>query len=208
MRIGITHSKDYYPKNYILAVERVGAEPFLISTKEHLGSIGSLNAILFSGGGDIAPEIFGQAPHPLAQAPDILRDELELELFTLAQKRSLPILGICRGIQLVNCALGGSLIQHLPNSHLHAGKTEDLWHNIKISANSIMYSLYGEQAMVNSWHHQAVDKIAKVLQPTAYAEDCIEALEGENMLLVQFHPERMGVSGYPVFDWLAEKIKE
>lgn len=208
MKVGITFAKDKIPSRYMEAAEKAGLIPVLLRTKEEAGRFEEIDCILFAGGGDIAPWRFGQAPHPLAQPPDEERDELEYRLFHLAIEKNLPVLGICRGLQLVNCAMGGDLIQHLPDAHLHNHEKQDLWHEIEISPDTALFSLYGGSTQVNSCHHQAAGYIAPGLRASAVCGQCIEALEGDNLLLVQFHPERMEEAGMPVFYWLKNQTEK
>ncbi len=158
------------------------------------------DSLLLPGGVDINPENYNQTNIGLSKITDEskMRDKFERELIDVALNNNLPILGICRGFQLVNVHLGGTLFQHIDN-HRNSNSEDDLVHKVKVNQNSELFRIVNfEEGIVNSSHHQAVDKIADVLISTAYSEDgIIEALEWKDksnkspLLLVQWHPERM-----------------
>jgi putative glutamine amidotransferase len=158
------------------------------------------NSLLLPGGVDIHPQNYNQENVGLSKVTDEskVRDKFERELIDVALKNDLPILGICRGFQLVNVHLGGTLFQHIDN-HRNSGSDEDLIHKVKVASNSELFRIVkSEEGIVNSSHHQAIDKIADDLIATAYSEDgIVEALEWKDktnkspLLLVQWHPERM-----------------
>lgn len=155
----------------------------------------SCDGLLLCGGDDIAPHFFGQENQG-SDPPDLVRDEAELALFRAYYQARKPIFGICRGIQLINVALGGTLIQDLP-AHIkpfHGGGARSRIHPIRAEEGSLLASLYGPIFPVNSIHHQAVDRLGEGLRATAWAESgFVEAFEHESrpILGVQFHPERM-----------------
>lgn len=158
------------------------------------------SGLLLPGGVDIDPENYFQKNEGLSKINDEskVRDKFERELIDIALKNNLPILGICRGFQLVNVHLGGTLFQHIDN-HRNTKGEEDLIHKVKVNKGSILFNLVNsEEGFVNSSHHQAIDKISDELIATAYSEDeIVEALEWKDksnkspLLLVQWHPERM-----------------
>ncbi|MGE4275595.1 MAG: gamma-glutamyl-gamma-aminobutyrate hydrolase family protein [Lawsonibacter sp.] len=155
----------------------------------------SCQGLLLCGGGDIAPARFGQESRG-SQPPDPTRDQAELELFQAFARAGKPILGICRGIQLINVALGGTLLQDLPQEvrPFHSGPDSDLVHPIRALEGSLLHRLYGAVFPVNSAHHQVVDRLGAGLYATAWTESGVaEAIEHESLpiLAVQFHPERM-----------------
>lgn len=150
--------------------------------------------LILCGGGDMDPAWFGQenrGSHP----PDALRDKAEMELFQAFYRAKKPILGICRGMQLISIALGGDLIQDLPPEQaLFHGGARFVVHPIRAAEGSLLHRLYGPAFPVNSYHHQAVDRLGRDLIPTAWSESGIlEAFEHRSLpiLGVQFHPERM-----------------
>lgn len=170
----------------------------------------SCHGLVLCGGGDLDSRLFGQADQG-SQPPDPVRDKAELALFDAFFRAGKPILGICRGMQVINVALGGTLIQDLPpvSRPFHAGTDADLIHPIRAAEGSLLHALYGHIFPVNSWHHQAVDALGEDLRAAAWAESGFpEALEHERLpiLGVQFHPERLafdhrrpdGVDGAPL----------
>lgn len=177
------------------------------------------DGLLLCGGGDIAPARFGQENHG-SHPPDLLRDAAELKLtgdFIAADK---PVLGICRGLQLLNVALGGTLIQDLgPVSIFHSkepDEVDDKVHPIRAEGDSLLAEWYGPLFPVNSYHHQALDRLGKGLRAIAWSESgVVEAavLPGRAVLGLQFHPERMTgsrsrpdtVDGAAVFRWFVDR---
>ena len=153
------------------------------------------DGLLLPGGGDLEPWHYGQenmASHGLEPQ----RDWEEMELLEWFTTRKKPVLGICRGMQVINVALGGDLIQDLPGELLpfHGRSDHDLVHPIRAAEGSLLHRLYGPLFPVNSTHHQAVDALGKGFRATAWAESgFVEAMEHESLPLiaVQFHPERM-----------------
>ena len=154
--------------------------------------------LVLTGGEDVDPARYGAAPHPMLGDTDSGRDATELALIAGARQRGLPILAICRGIQIVNVALGGTLYQDLPSERPgpidHANETSR--HGLEVAPDSRLFRTIGMQrGSVNSRHHQAVRDLAPGLVATAWADDgVIEAAEpavaGEPwMLAVQWHPE-------------------
>ena len=171
----------------------------------------SCDGLLLCGGGDIACELFGQ-PNRGSNPPDLARDRAELALFNAFYRAGRPILGICRGMQLINVALGGTLIQDLPRKVFHVRDREDKIHPISSREGSLPHRLYGPLFPVNSAHHQGVDRLGEGLRAVAWSEGgVVEALDlpGYPLLGVQFHPERMSYAnrrpdtadGGAVFDW-------
>lgn len=164
-----------------------------------------LDGLLLAGGVDVAPAEYGEFPHPNLGRVDALRDTTELTLARWALAADLPILGICRGIQMLNVAAGGSLYQdvpaQLPNAGRHAYKpSESPWevptHHVRVAETSrLAHELGAHSMMVNSFHHQAVKQPATGLIPVAWADDgVVEGLEGPHqrfVIGVQWHPEGM-----------------
>ncbi len=155
--------------------------------------------LVLTGGQDINPKIYNQTNEKgFSKNIDDARDKFERELLEIALKNELPILGICRGLQLTNAHLGGSLFQHIDN-HRNDDTSEDKEHQIEVMDDSFIYKIVNKKSgIVNSSHHQAVDKIADELKASAFSIDgIIEALEWKSpegkspLLLVQWHPERM-----------------
>jgi len=172
------------------------------------------DALVLCGGGDLEPSLFHQedrGSHP----PDRERDRAELALATAFLEAGKPVLGICRGLQVLNVALGGDLIQDLgPEGNLfHAHDGADKIHPVATAPDSLLRRLYGPLLMTNSAHHQAAGRPGRGVSVTAWSEGgVIEALElpGRPVLGVQFHPERMSApatgDGAPIFRWLLSQI--
>jgi len=161
-----------------------------------------LDGVLFTGGGDVHPAAYGSQPHPKVTYVDEDRDRVEIAMLHLALERRLPILGVCRGLQVINVALGGALFEDIaeqrPDSLKHdyspGYPRNHLAHPIDIQIDSLLAQVLGlQQVEVNSLHHQAVHRLAGGLNPTAAAPDgVIEALELPDYpfgLAVQWHPE-------------------
>ena len=154
-----------------------------------------LDALVFPGGVDVDPTEYGQEPHPLTEVNPQL-DRLELEVAKWAAHARVPTLGICRGQQLLNVALGGSLVQHIEGHQQgERGMPRDaLEHTISVAGDSRLAQILGQtQVEVNTHHHQAVARVAQGLRAVAWAPDgTVEALESTDepwLLAVQFHPE-------------------
>ncbi len=176
-------------------------------TSLSVGELAACQALIFPGGGDITPELFGQK-NLSSRNIDTELDLLQLRIFEQACRQEIPILGICKGMQIINVGLGGSLIQDLPTAHLHTSPQTDLYHESFTATDSFLYKLYGEHFVINSRHHQSVDKLGNQLIPVQWCpiDHCIEALTHENLPIfgVQWHPERLSmvetsICGNPLF---------
>ena len=158
---------------------------------ENPSALDGLNGLLLAGGLDVDPELYGARIQPETGQLDRERDARESTLLHAALGRDLPILAICRGMQLVNAALGGTLVQHIEG---HRCLDRQDAHPIAIAAGSRLRSILGVDVhVVNSRHHQSVDRVAGALMVTAKSpDDVVEALElpGKRFVLaVQWHPE-------------------
>ena len=175
------------------------------------------DGLLLPGGGDADPSLYGQE-NCGSNPPDAERDRDELELIGQFMAQEKPILGICRGHQMINIALGGTLIQDLPDErHRHDAQTDtDRVHRVN-TTHPLLRDLYGESFVSNSSHHQAVDRLGNGLVPTCVSGDgVIEGIVHENgkVLGVQFHPERMAFAlkredaddGEPIFRMFAAML--
>src|SRR5918999_335333 len=187
------------PLDYVDAVERAGGRPLLVPPSEDgvEETLDLLDAIVFSGGSDVAPASYGAHPHPETDAPQERRDAAELALLEAALERDLPMLAICRGFQLLNVARGGDLVQHLPEAIGHEEHRptpgEFAEHAVAVKEGSRLASIVGESPSVPSHHHQSVGRLGEGLVESAWAEDgTIEAAEDPSRrfaLGVQWHPE-------------------
>ncbi|MFC5187573.1 gamma-glutamyl-gamma-aminobutyrate hydrolase family protein [Actinomadura harenae] len=189
------------PLPYIRAVERAGGVPVLLPPTGSLRGVRSLVAgldgLVLAGGSDVDPELYGAEPHPETGAPQPARDRFELALVRAAIDADLPFLGICRGLQMLNVARGGGLVQHLPDVVGHREHAPDVgvigWHRVRISPASLTGRILGDAVEVPSYHHQAADRLGKGLAAVAWADDqVVEAVELQGHrfgLAVQWHPE-------------------
>ena len=197
-RIGITtsqlHGDEYYIP-YLRAVEGVGAEP--VNLPAGTATLPEIDGLLLPGGWDVDPSRYGEEPDPKLGPIDKELDDTELRLFTQARDRGLPVMGICRGQQVINVAMGGSLIQHLEGHEVRAYGRSHLAHAIEVDPGSELGRAAGEDEIrVNSFHHQAIDKLAPGLTQTARDDDgTIEGVETSDGLIVavQCHPEELTV---------------
>lgn len=182
-------------EGYIRAIAHSGAQPIPAYCPDWNTPA---DALLLTGGGDIHPDFLGE-PDKGSREIDLPRDRVEFALVERFLREGKPIFGICRGHQVLHVALGGSLIQDLTPTltlfHEPAEGTKiDRVHPVVNAPGSLMAQLYGQTAMVNSWHHQGVDRPGEGLTTTAWSEGgIIEASEHVSLpiLAVQFHPERM-----------------
>lgn len=173
--------------------------------------------LLLCGGGDLDPTLFGWADQG-SDPPDRARDQAELTLVHAFLAEGRPILGVCRGMQLLNAALGGDLIQDLPPTVLpfHGRADGDLIHPLRCAPGSLLHQLYGPRLQVNSAHHQAVGRMGVGLVPCAWSESgLVEAFTHQKLpiLGVQFHPERMtgtqlrpdAADGAAIYRWFIQQ---
>ena len=187
-------------QNYRKTLESLGAETacpdfgsFSFPSPELLALY--FDGLLLPGGGDIYPGLFGQENQGSFQI-DLPLDQFQLSVFYAFCQAKRPILGICKGMQLINVALGGTLLQDLPAplKQAHARKGKDQIHPTTILPGTFLYALYQEHLNTNSAHHQAVDRLGTCLLPAQYSQD--QVLEGFfhaslPVIAVQWHPERM-----------------
>jgi putative glutamine amidotransferase len=191
---------------YVRALLTAGGLPLvlspLIGASLAASALEGCQGLLLTGGEDIDPSWYGATPSPLLSLPSQERDLFELALFAVARQRGLPILGICRGIQLVNVALGGTLFQDLPSerpgslNHSPASARDARSHVVRLQQKSrVAQALNAGEITVNSVHHQAIKDLAPSLTATGWSGDgVIEAAESNSdswILAVQWHPEEM-----------------
>lgn len=192
------------PLSYSLAIEAAGGLPLLIPTLADESTLAhifeGLDGIMFPGGVDVDPARYGEAAHPTVDIDEAL-DGPELFLARLAVERELTTLGVCRGQQLLNVALGGTLYQDLPSAGLphvqsQPGVRDELAHPIEVEAGSRLAAVFGSTRFeVNSFHHQGIRVLGRGLRPVAWAPDGViegvESVEHPWLLAAQFHPEDM-----------------
>lgn len=205
----LAHPRWQLNQTYVSAVYDAGGLPLILPVLPEAAEqlIGMLDGVVLSGGGDMDPSLYGRVRHAATDGVSPERDDLELRVFAAARERGLPILGICRGHQVINVAMGGTLIQDLPDErpssvehrqHL-AGldlKRDDVSHPVELNAGCRLAAIYGTTTvMTNSYHHQAVDDPAPGIVITGRAEDgTVESFEapGEPFLVaMQWHPEAL-----------------
>ncbi len=157
----------------------------------------AIDGLVLSGGGDVSPFLFGEEPQRGIGRVDRMRDVWEVALCRMAVKEGKPILGICRGMQVMNIALGGDVYQDIASRadticHRQTSAYGTTWHHVRVAQDSRLGSLFGEVVAVNSYHHQAVRRVADGMTIVAVASDGVtEAIEGREgwFVGVQWHPE-------------------
>ena len=205
------------PHNYVRAVEQAGGRPLLVppSNEGIEETLDSLDAIVFSGGSDLDPAHYGEEPHPETFGIHEERDRAELELMKAALGRDMPVLGICRGVQVLNIARGGNLIQHLPEIVGHEGHKHDppgsfSDHDVEIEPETTLAKILGDRHPVKSHHHQGLDAVGKGLRVSAHADDgSIEGVEDPEHRFavgVLWHPE--AGEDRKLFQALVEQARE
>jgi len=218
LKAALTFRDLHKAEPYAEALRQAGIEPVLISPREPRALAG-LQGLLLSGGTDVNPARYSGRPHPGNEAPDDARDEMETALLAEALGAHLPVLAICRGMQLFNVAHGGTLIQHLDNAAAHVVRGNDPAlpvHEILIEPGTRLAAILGEGAhAVNSRHHQAVETAGAGLCVTARSapDGVIEALERSDRgfaVAVQWHPEdqaRRDATQRKLFEAFAEACR-
>ncbi len=188
------------PADYVSAIDRAGARPLLVPPAEDgvEETLDALDGIVFTGGSDIDPELYGEAAHPETFGIHRGRDDAELALLRAALERDVPILGICRGVQILNVGLGGDLHQHLPDvvgheRHKHDPPGEFNEHGVAIEPGTRLARALGARASVMSHHHQGLRRLGEGLVAAARADDgAVEAIEAPDCRFavgVLWHPE-------------------
>lgn len=187
------------PYTYVDQVARAGGQPVILPpTGSPADALDRLDALIVAGGGDMNPATYDAAPHSEVSHIRDFRDEAELAVVEAALSQGLPFLGICRGLQVLNVALGGTLLQHVPDrtgTKVHSPAPGEYgWHPVHIEPGTRTAEvLRTTEAKVAHYHHQAIDRLGEGLRATAYAPDgIIEAAELPDRpfaLGVQWHPE-------------------
>jgi putative glutamine amidotransferase len=194
------------PDDYLELLDHVGLAALLIPVSSRVGNVaalaGRVDGVLLTGGGDVAPARYAAPQQPETTGVNPRRDEAEIELVKLACRRALPVLAVCRGIQLLNVALGGTLVQDLPAAdpprpgHMALERWNTAAHPVHLTPGTLLHRLLGPEVSVNSLHHQALDAVAPGLRVAARAPDgVIEAVEDGGARFVvglQWHPEMLG----------------
>jgi putative glutamine amidotransferase len=207
-RIGVTRCSAL--GDYLKSVEQAGGEPIVLEpTADPAGALAEIDGLLLTGGADIDPALYDAEPHPSTEA-DAARDAFEIPLTREAMARDVPLFAICRGVQVLNVAAGGTLIQDLPSeapseiAHSVEHPKDARTHDVRVTAGSRLASAMGAGApidvcAVNSRHHQAVARIAPSFVASAVSGDgiveAIERPEASFCLGVQWHPENFWRTG-------------
>jgi len=200
---------DLYFSDYGRAILDAGGLPVNIPLDVDPAEIAArLDGVLLSGGADVDPARYGAVADPDLGAIEPERDAFELALVDAALSNSLPTLGICRGIQVLNVHGGGSLHQHVAPHAIYDQSPTITVHPVSIAADSTLAGLYGSTHAVNSLHHQTLDTVAPGFRVVATSDDgTIEAIEAIDrpIVAVQWHPEMMATRATdPIFSWLVK----
>lgn len=187
------------PFMYVQALERAGARPLLVPPSDDAveETLDALDGLLLSGGADLDPESYGAEAHPQTSGVRPDRDRAELALLEGALARDMPVLAVCRGLQVLNVARGGDLVQHLPEvvGHEEHRAVPGVFseHRVRIEERSRLGELLGDRAPVQSHHHQGLGRVGRGLREVAWADDgTIEAVEDPSLRFavgVLWHPE-------------------
>jgi putative glutamine amidotransferase len=211
--VGASPERAYVNSTYLHAVQQAGGVPVALPPQLSAASLQQLGAelhgLLLTGGGDMDPALFDEAPHAVLYDVAPARDTLETSVLHLALQRGLPVLAVCRGVQVLNVALGGSLYQDVatdPGTQLpHSQKEprDQPTHKVKVAPGSRLAETLGtDELEVNSMHHQAIKRLGRGLAAVAWAPDQI--VEGAELgdptrfvLGVQWHPEELAGHSEP-----------
>ncbi|WP_207695089.1 hypothetical protein DOK67_0002574 [Enterococcus sp. DIV0212c] len=215
---------SYTPQGFVTAIQKAGGLPIVLpigSQETAEAYISKIDKLLLAGGQDISPDFFGEEPHPKLEETNRNRDVFEIALIKEAIKQQKPIFAVCRGMQLINVVLGGTLYQDLSlysdwkvKHGQQPTQPQFATHNIQVEKDSSLYNLLGEQFKVNSYHHQAINKLAAPLKISAKSSDgIVEAIESvdsrQRVLGVQWHPElRFDVETkeFKLFDYFVNQL--
>jgi putative glutamine amidotransferase len=186
---------------YVKAVRRAGAIPVILPVidpddRNELDAVlDAVDAVIVTGGCDVEPSLYGETQAPETGPIDPVRDATEIALCRAVIKRDQPTLCVCRGIQVLNVALGGTLVQHVPE-HSRDDRYNDTVHEVTLEAGSRIAKALGRSSLgVNTLHHQTIDRLGDRARAVAWADDgTVEAIEVEgapHVLAVQWHPEML-----------------
>lgn len=207
MRIGLTYTgNDDKHENYARWIRQESREIEVVKLSVEGGDVSDCDALVLSGGVDIHPSFYGGG-EAYASAPEVWRidrDAYEKKMLEKAWEMGKPVLGVCRGLQLINVVCGGTLVQDLGDGdEMHQNMPADKEHLVMVEEGSLLYEIAGDCGWINSAHHQAIDLLGAGLKINCYAGDgVIEGVEWAEpagrpfMLAVQWHPERMYVNGF------------
>ena len=178
-------------QNYVNYVTRLSCTPIQTLSP---GEAAACDMLILPGGGDITPAFYGEEIDG-SFSIDTELDVLQLQALEYAVQQKMPVLGICKGMQLINVDMGGTMVQDISTPQIHRSPNGDQYHNTHIKKGSFLWELYGEEAVVNSAHHQCVKQLGKGLVPIQWCpeDNILEAFVHESLPIVgvQWHPERI-----------------
>lgn len=219
------YKRAYVNDDYVKAVISAGGVPFIIPFCEDKSivemSVEHIDGLILSGGHDVFPLNYNEEPHGKLGEVFPQRDEFDFTLLAAAKKKSIPVLGICRGFQIINVAHGGTLYQDLScreentSKHFQGHSPSLATHSVKIDKESNLGSILGTDLRINSFHHQTIKEVAPSFKAVAHAADgVVEAIEsntGEHIFGTQWHPEMMVAtesSMLNIFKYIIELAKK
>lgn len=211
---GLRRSGSVAAEQVLECVYRAGGEPVIVyhgDPAELPARLRVFDAVVLPGGNDLDPACYGASPHPETSNVDPLQDRADIAVTSGCVAAGIPLLAICRGMQVLNVACGGTLVQHLePSDTDHL----DAFHDVELTEGSLVAGVMGATSVsVSSYHHQAVNRRGPRLTVTGRAADgCIEALEHDSapVLAVQWHPEDNAADARPqqaLFDWVVDQAR-
>ncbi len=185
---------------YVDSFIRAGAAPIIVPVTDNEAVIANIlqtvDGVVLTGGEDVDPARYGQERDECTEHVCPLRDAYDALLFQKAQAHGLPVMGICRGMQLINVVMGGTLCQHL-DGHIQENPRHETSHEVTVKEESMLVQALGRHSFVNSFHHQAIDRLAAGLHISALSPDgvieAVESVRGDSPLIlaVQWHPEEL-----------------
>jgi putative glutamine amidotransferase len=219
--------RAYINASYLNAIQEAGGVPVPVppqlSSAARVEILKHVHGVLLTGGGDVDPARFGEAPHPTTSEVSAARDTLEIDLTRWAIGTRVPLLAVCRGLQVLNVALGGSLYQDIPSepgspfdhsqTGLQAGARHIPTHQVKVRDGSRLAGILGAlEVDVNSFHHQAIKRLGQGLGEVAWAPDSIiegvELIDDAQFVVgVQWHPEELVANDPAAFNLFAALVK-
>jgi putative glutamine amidotransferase len=211
---GVTQPVATVGQRYLDGIVAAGGLPVVLPSLDAgraAEAVAAVDGLLLTGGGDVDPARYGAVPEPECGPPDTARDAWELALVAEARRADIPILGICRGAQVLAVATGGTLVQHLPGrQHDDLERAAGEVHQVAVEPDTLLHGIVGVGAVrANTLHHQAVRSVGPGLIVSGRTDDgVIEAIEapGEAILGVQWHPELLldRPQHQALFDWLVD----
>lgn len=182
-------------KNYEAYFSEMPAQAI---TTLFLGDLAACDGVVLPGGGDITPAFFGERNNGSGNI-DTELDILQFQALDFCTLHRIPVMGICKGMQVINVAFGGTIVQDLPTAGIHRYNGADQYHETQIAPDSFLAELYGSHMRVNSAHHQGLGLVGRELLPIQWCpqDQCVEAIRHETLPIfgLQWHPERLFLAG-------------